>query len=77
VYYYYFSEGETMTSQEQKDAILMAAPKSKIVEAIADCNRYIAKEGSRSADLRPAPTQQLLDWYCNHRAKLLTILETR
>jgi hypothetical protein len=42
--------------------------------AIADCNRYIAKEGARSADLRPAETTKLLDWYIAHRAKLLAML---
>jgi hypothetical protein len=49
--------------------------RSKITQAIADCNRYIALEGSRSADLRPADIQKLLEWYIAHRAKLLTMLE--
>lgn len=42
--------------------------------AIADCNRYIALEGARSADLRPADIAKLLDWYIAHRAKLLAML---
>lgn len=49
--------------------------RSKITQAIADCNRYIALEGARSADLRPADIQKLLDWYIAHRAKLLLMLE--
>lgn len=47
----------------------------KIIEAIAECDRYIAKEGSRLADLRPANIQKLLDWYIAHRTKLLSMLE--
>lgn len=54
---------------------MTAETKSKISEAIADCNRYIAKEAPRAADLRPADTQDLLDWYYAHRAKLLAMLE--
>lgn len=47
---------------------------SSIRSAIADCNRYIAKESARDADLRPAETAKLLDWYIAHRAKLLAML---
>lgn len=50
--------------------------KTSIQAAIADCNRYIAKEGARSADLRPAQVAKLLDWYIAHRAKLLAMLES-
>jgi hypothetical protein len=46
-----------------------------IQAAIADCNRYIALEGSRSADLRPAKIADLLEWYIAHRAKLLAMLK--
>ena len=49
--------------------------RSKIIQAIADCNRYIALEGSRSAALRPVDVQKLLEWYIVHRAKLLSMLE--
>jgi len=48
---------------------------NKITQAIAECNRYIALEGARSPDLRPADIQKLLDWYIAHRNKLLTMLE--
>lgn len=47
----------------------------KIREAIADCNRYIAKEEARAADLRPVEIAKLLEWYKAHRAKLLGMLE--
>lgn len=53
-----------MTSQERRS----------VTEAIAQCNRYIALEGSRSADLRPAEIQKRLEWYIAHRAKLLSML---
>jgi len=46
----------------------------KVQEAIADCNRFIEREEKRSADLRPADTQKLLDWYIAHRAKLTAML---
>jgi hypothetical protein len=49
--------------------------KGRITQAIAECDRYIALEGSRSADLRPADTQKLLEWYISHRAKLAASLE--
>jgi hypothetical protein len=42
--------------------------------AIEDCNRYIAKESPRSADLRPADVAKRLEWYIAHRAKLLAML---
>jgi hypothetical protein len=42
--------------------------------AIADCNNYIAKEGARRADLRPADIAKLLEWTIAHRAKLLAML---
>lgn len=38
--------------------------------AIAECDRYIALEGARAADLRPANVQATLDSYIAHRAKL-------
>ncbi len=49
--------------------------RQKIQSAIDDCNRYIAKESARSADLRPVDIAKLLDWYISHRAKLLAMLE--
>jgi hypothetical protein len=54
----------TMTTQQIRS----------IQSAIADCNRYIALEGARSADLRPAEIAKLLGWYIAHRAKLLAML---
>lgn len=48
---------------------------NSVRSAVADCNRYIAKEGSRAADLRPADVAKRLEWYIAHRAKLLAMLE--
>ncbi len=45
-----------------------------ILSAIADCDRYIAKESARAEDLRPAEIQQRLDYYMRHRAKLAGML---
>jgi hypothetical protein len=42
----------------------------KLTAALAECNRFITIESARSADLRPAGTQQLLDCYLAHRDKL-------
>ena len=47
-----------------------------IKKAIADCDRYIAIESPRSADLRPADVAELLKWYIAQRAKLQAMLAT-
>lgn len=47
--------------------------KARIRQAIEDCDRYIAKESARSADLRPAHIQKLLDFYIAHREKLIAM----
>lgn len=47
-----------------------------IRSAIADCDRFIAKESGRNPALRPAETAKLLDWYVAHRSKLLAMLES-
>lgn len=46
----------------------------RVVEAIADCDRYIAKERARSPSLRPADVQKRLDWHIEHRAKLISMI---
>lgn len=46
----------------------------RIREAIADCDRFIAKEESRRADLRPADVQQHLDFCKSHKIKLMNML---
>jgi hypothetical protein len=46
----------------------------KIIEAIAECDQYIAIESPRSADLRPAATTALLEKYKAHRSKLAGML---
>lgn len=47
----------------------------RILSAIADCDRFIAKESPRRADLRPADIQKTLDFYVAHRARLVAALE--
>lgn len=42
----------------------------KIKSAIAECDRFISKEESRDASLRPADMQQHLDFCKTHKAKL-------
>ena len=42
----------------------------KLTAALVQCNRFIAIESAKSADLRPAETQQLLDCYLAHRDRL-------
>lgn len=46
----------------------------RVIEAIADCDKFIAKEQPRNADLRPAVVQQHLDFCIAHRAKLQAML---
>ncbi|WP_341667376.1 hypothetical protein [Alcaligenes sp. SDU_A2] len=48
--------------------------RKRILSAIADCDRYIAKEGARAADLRPAEIQRRLAYYISHRDKLAGML---
>jgi hypothetical protein len=43
----------------------------RIRSAIADCDRFIAKEGPRDPALRPAETQKTLDFTIQHRLNLL------
>lgn len=46
----------------------------KILQAIEECDRYIAKESPRAADLRPVEIQKLLEFYIAHRAKLAAMI---
>ena len=46
----------------------------KIIEAIAECDRFIAKEEPRAADLRPADMAQHLEFCKTHKAKLIGML---
>lgn len=47
----------------------------RVLQAIADCERFIAKEEPRAADIRPASVQQHLDFCHKHMAKLQNALE--
>ena len=45
--------------------------RARIRQAIEECERYIAKESPRSADLRPADVAKHLEFCIAHREKLL------
>jgi len=45
--------------------------------AIGQCDRYISKEGARDPALRPVDVAARLEWYKEHRAKLLGMLEVK
>ncbi|NBU79822.1 MAG: hypothetical protein EBS50_12260 [Sphingomonadaceae bacterium] len=46
----------------------------RVLEAIADCDRYIAKESPRDESLRPADVQKILQQTIAHREKLIEML---
>jgi hypothetical protein len=46
----------------------------KILQAIEECDLFIAKESPRNASLRPADVQKTLDFYIAHRAKLAAMI---
>ena len=46
----------------------------RIIEAIEECDRYIALESPRSEDLRPQEIKDLLASYISHREKLQNML---
>lgn len=46
----------------------------QIKSAIAECDRFIAKEDHRNADLRPSDVQQHLDFCKSHKSKLQAML---
>lgn len=46
----------------------------RIKLAIGDCARFIAKEGSRDATLRPADMQQHLDFCIRRKSEMETLL---
>lgn len=47
----------------------------RIIEAIAECDRFIDREEARNVSLRPADIQKTLAFYKAHRAKLSAMLE--
>lgn len=49
--------------------------RSRIIEALAETDRFIAKEEPRDPSLRPAAVAALLAKYKAHRAKLVQMLE--
>lgn len=59
-----------MTDRSERTVGTAAYRARQIANAIAECDRYIAKEGRRDPALRPAAIQQLLDWYIAKREAL-------
>lgn len=47
----------------------------RIIEAIAECDRFIAIEAPRAADTRPEWAAKTLAHYQAHRVKLTAMLE--
>lgn len=43
---------------------------ARLQQAVAECDRYIAKESPRAPELRPVEIQALLAYYIAHRATL-------
>ena len=60
--------------QAQRQTLIHADQERRILQAIAECDAYITKEGRRAADLRPASAQQHLDFCIQHKAKLVGAL---
>lgn len=47
----------------------------RVIEAIAECDRFIGKEEKRSAELRPASAAQHLEFCKQHKVKLIKMLQ--
>lgn len=50
--------------------------RQRVVQALAETNRFIAKEAPRNADTRPAAMKQHLDFCYAHAIKLQRMLDT-
>jgi hypothetical protein len=48
--------------------------KQQVISALKGTNKFIKKESARNPKLRPPETQELLDDYISHKAKLLQML---
>jgi hypothetical protein len=46
----------------------------RIIQAIQECDKFIGKEGPRSADTRPADVAKHLGFCKQHKAKLQAML---
>ena len=62
-----------------KSMVGKASPEQirKIRQAVQECDRYIAIEGPRAADLRPAKIAVQLAFYIQHRADLMEVLASQ
>ena len=56
---------ETLTNEQRR----------KIIEAIADCNRFIEREEKRDASLRPTNVSATLSRYKAHITRMVRSLE--
>lgn len=59
------------------DDVLAVAPPERIREGIAECDRYIAKEGARNPTLRSEEVAAHLAYCIEHRERLSRILASR
>jgi hypothetical protein len=60
------SKNKTLT----ENAKMTESQKSRVAQAIAECNALIAKEEPRNPALRPAEMTKLLAFYYSHREML-------
>jgi hypothetical protein len=51
-----------------------AYQEKKILDAIADCERFIAKESPRDPTIRPDDMKKHLDFCIKHKEKLIAML---
>jgi hypothetical protein len=64
-----------LTTQRKPETMKMSQEQRKRVqEALIETESFIAKESARRADIRPAATQQLLDFYIKHAEHLRSML---
>ena len=71
------AQRQPLFSTEPNDQIIREVARldpKRVLQAIAECDAYISKEGPRNADLRPASVQQHLDHCIQHRATLIAAL---
>jgi hypothetical protein len=55
---------------------MLTAEQTRCVhQAISDCDRFIERETARGPHNRPADTQQALDAYIAHKARMIKMLD--
>jgi hypothetical protein len=53
---------------------LTTEQRRRVIDALCETDRFIAKESLRNPNTRPADMQKCLESYIGHRAKLLAML---